>query len=131
MILILFMKAEQLGLFDMPVQVAGSVDKHGHVRAPHVRIQKVRLKEHHQASLFEHAEESAKPERAKKSPKLDKFLAKHGGPARMADSLKGMTPEQRGKLIDAMAHLDGLEHGDVLGLLGMQDEVTKGTAPVE
>ena len=41
----LLSKAEQLGLFAVPVQVAGSVDKHGTVRKPHVRIQKVRAKE--------------------------------------------------------------------------------------
>lgn len=41
---ILFLKADQLGLFDMPVQVSGSVDRHGHIRKPHVRVQKVRGK---------------------------------------------------------------------------------------
>lgn len=43
--LILFAKATQMDLFDSPVHVSGSVDKHGHVRKPHVRVQKVRNKE--------------------------------------------------------------------------------------
>jgi len=53
--LCLFFKSEQFQLIDMPVQVGGSVDKHGHIRKPHTRIQKVRVeppKVAEQPSLF-------------------------------------------------------------------------------
>lgn len=39
-------------LFDMPVQVAGSTDRHGHVRAPYTRVQKVRATLTPLADLF-------------------------------------------------------------------------------
>ena len=109
-------KAEQLGLFDMPVHVAASVDKHGHFRAAHIARRKVRAND-----PTEPVPHSADPDTAKKAKKLTKFLAKHGGAARMAATLDEMTPEQRAKLIDAMAHLDGLTVGDVHDLLGMAD----------
>lgn len=72
--IILFLKS-QFGLFDMPVHVAGSVDKHGVVRKPHVRVQKVALKKpaaqtEPQADLFEMA---AKPAPRHEPEVLDLF----------------------------------------------------------
>ncbi|MEX3764477.1 LPD1 domain-containing protein [Paraburkholderia phenoliruptrix] len=117
--LIIFRKS-QLPLFDMPVQVAGSVRKDGTYVKPHMRIARVALKPHEQGHLF-----GAPPETPKKQKavKLEKFLAKHGGAARMKSTLMEMRPEQRAKLIDAMAHLDGLEVRDVMQILGMHDDV--------
>lgn len=122
-------KAEQLGLFDMPVHVAASVDKHGHFRAAHIAKRKVRAHKPEapkvSADLFGGADGDAggvpANDTAKKAKKLAKFLAKHGGAGRMAATLKEMTPEQRAKLIDAMAHLDGLTVSEVHDLLGMAD----------
>ena len=112
-------KAEQLGLFDMPVHVAASVDKHGHFRAAHIARRKVRAND--PTEPVPHSADPDTAKKAKKAKKLTKFLAKHGGAARMAATLDEMTPEQRAKLIDAMAHLDGLTVGDVHDLLGMAD----------
>ena len=100
-------KAEQLGLFAVPVHVAGSTDKHGRYRAPHMAMRRKKMSPPHQASLFDAAGNPAKTV-GPRSSKLDRFLAKHGGPARMAATLKDQTPEARAKLIDAMTHLDGL-----------------------
>ncbi|MFZ4537867.1 hypothetical protein, partial [Propionivibrio sp.] len=53
----LFFKSEQYSLIEMPVQVGASVDKHGHVKAAHTRIQKVRVAKPpvavRQSSLFD------------------------------------------------------------------------------
>lgn len=110
----LLTKAEQLALFAVPVHVAGSTDKHGHYRAPHIAMRKKKMATPVQASLFGEDGQPVGP----KSPKLDKFLAKHGGPARMAETLKDQTPEARAKLIDAMAHLDGLDTKAVMDKIG-------------
>jgi len=42
--MIILLRKTQLGLFDMPVHVAGSVKKDGTVTKPHIRVQKVALK---------------------------------------------------------------------------------------
>jgi len=123
--LIIFRKS-QLPLFDMPVQVAGFVRKDGKYVKPHMRIAQVALKPHEQGHLFGAPPESPK---TKKAAKLEKFLAKHGGAARMKSTLMDMRPEQRAKLVDAMAHLDGLEVHDVMQMLGMHDDVDLKTAP--
>lgn len=106
-------KAEQLGLFAVPVQVSGSTDKHGNYRAPHIAMRRKKMPHPDQGELFSGVE------RHPVAPKLDKFLAKHGGPARMSETLKQQTPEVRAKLIDAMAHLDGLDPKAVMDRLGM------------
>ncbi len=85
-----------MSLFDMPVHVGGSVDKNGVVRKPHMSMRKKKVT----APAHPRASES----------KLDGFIAKHGGPAHLRGELESMTPEQRAKLIDAMAHLDGTDH---------------------
>jgi predicted RNA methylase/superfamily II DNA/RNA helicase len=42
--MLIILRKSQLALFDAPVHVSGTVDKHGHLRAPHIRIQKVKPK---------------------------------------------------------------------------------------
>lgn len=95
-------KAEQLSLFDMPVHVAASTDKNGVTRAAHMSIRKKRV---------------PAPVTKRSQSRLDDFIAKHGGPAHLNSELEKMTPEQRAKLIDAMAHVDGVSHDDVMAKL--------------
>ena len=111
-------KAEQLGLFSVPVHVSGSTDKHGHYRPPHMSVRRKRMPNPDQGDMFE-GHGLGQSESHGKAPKLDRFLAKHGGAKRMAETLQQQTPEARAKLIDAMAHLDGLDAKDVMARLGM------------
>lgn len=128
--MLIYFRKSQLSLFAMPVHVAGGVRKDGTVVKPHMRMQKVALKPHEQQKLFDHEHE------VKVAPgvrKIDKFLLKHGGAARMRSMLMDMKPEQRAKLIDAMAHLDDQEPAAIIQALGMHaadlQEVAK-PAPV-
>jgi len=99
--LVLFVKS-QLALFDSPINVAAHVRKDGTVVKPHVRIQKVAMR---QSSLFggHHAAPSveAKPKRTK----LDVFLARYGGAAGMAKILAGLPEGQQQQLIAKMAEV--------------------------
>jgi 2-polyprenyl-3-methyl-5-hydroxy-6-metoxy-1,4-benzoquinol methylase len=115
--MIFILRKSQLPLFGMPVHVAGSYRKDGTYVKPHMRTAHVAMKPHEQGHLFGPAPEA--PKAAKQSPKLDKFLAKHGGPARMRSTLMEMRPEQRAKLIDAMAHIDDITAASVVERLGM------------
>ena len=108
--LMIVAKAEQLGLFDMPVQVAGSVDKLGHVRRPHMSTRKKRLNPETHHAPVDHVVN-----------RLDAFILKHGGPEHLRAELEGMTAEQRAKLIDAMAHVGEISHVEVMARLGMQE----------
>ena len=123
---ILFIKAEQLNLFATPTHVEGYTKKDGTYVGPHIASRKKRLEPHHQASLFEHQTKVADPKKDKTTA-LDRFIAKHGGPARMADTLKHQTPEARAKLIDAMAQVGGVDAKAVMGMLGMAEPI-KSTA---
>ena len=109
--ILLLLKAEQLALFATPTHVSGYTRKDGTYVAPQVAVRRKRLEPHHQASLFEHEARSATPAARgdKRGGALDRFIAKHGGPARMADTLKGLAPEARAKLLDAMAHVGGVD----------------------
>jgi SNF2 family DNA or RNA helicase/predicted RNA methylase len=94
-------KAEQLGLFDMPVQVAAHARKDGAVVNAHTRIQKKRL-DQQQGDMFGH-EPAAKTE--KSAGKLEPFLRKYGGAGRLLSILRGLTEEQRGKVLAEMGNL--------------------------
>lgn len=98
-------KSQQLSLFDMPVHVGGSVDKNGVVRKPHMSMRKKKVT----APAHVSAGES----------KLDSFIAKHGGPAHLKSEMDKMTPEQRAKLLDAMAHVGDVGHAEVAKKIGM------------
>jgi N12 class adenine-specific DNA methylase/predicted RNA methylase len=110
--LILFAKS-QLALFNAPVQVSATVRKDGTVVKPHIRIQKVALKPHQQASLFG---EHVALEPAKKRSKLDAFIAKHGGLHRLASMLAGMTEGQQQRIFEGMAKLDGKEPAEIAAM---------------
>jgi phospholipid N-methyltransferase len=115
--MIFILRKSQLALFNMPVHVAGSYRKDGTYVKPHMRTARVAMKPHEQGHLFGVPPEA--PAAAKKTPKLDAFLRKHGGEARMRSTLMEMRPEQRAKLIDAMAHIDELDPAHVTERLGM------------
>lgn len=111
---ILFL-AKSAPLISMPVQVAGHYNPDGTYVKPHMRMQKVAMQPH---QAHAHASAQAKTE----PTRLDAFIEKHGGTARLRDELADMKPEQRAKLIDAMAHIDGVEPHAVMERLGMHDE---------
>lgn len=99
--LIFFVKS-QLALFDAPVNVAAHVRKDGTVVKPHVRIQKVTVK---QPSLFDHHHAAPAPEAKPKRTKLETFLHRYGGPAGMAKILAGLPEGQQQQLIAKMAEV--------------------------
>lgn len=105
--LCLFFKSEQFQLIDMPVQVGASVDKHGHIKHAHTRIQKVRVEKpaapQHQASMFD----DAPVQPAKKATKLDTFIRKHGGLASLAHVMAGLTDGQQQRIFTEMGKLSG------------------------
>ena len=99
--MLIFFTKSQLALFNAPVHVGAHVRKDGTVVKPHVRIQKVTVK---QRSLFDEpraAEASAKPKRTR----LDIFLASYGGAAGMAKILAGLPEGQQQQLIAKMAEV--------------------------
>ena len=99
--LIFFVKS-QLALFDAPVNVAAHVRKDGTVVKPHVRIQKVTIK---QPSLFDHHHAEPAPAAKPKRTKLDTFLTRYGGAAGMAKILAGLPEGQQQQLIAKMAEV--------------------------
>lgn len=99
----LFFKSEQFQLIDMPVQVGQSIDKHGHVKQAFTRIQKVRVEKPKQPDLFAVPEEPKK----ERSSRLDAFIEKHGGLARLAHLMSNITEGQQQKLFVEMGKLGG------------------------
>ena len=91
----------------MPVHVAASVDKNGVKRAAHMSRRRKRV----ETSPMAHTETPSQ---------LDTFIGRHGGPAHLKDTLEKLTPEQRAKLIDAMAHMEGIDHDGVMSRLDQQ-----------
>ena len=85
------------------------------------------MKPHEQADLF--SAYPVAPEEAPAASKLDAFIAKHGGEARMRSTLMEMSPEERAKLIDAMAHIDNLVPSAVIERLGMHVADLHAVAP--
>jgi hypothetical protein len=101
----LFFKSEQFQLIDMPIHIGASVDKHGHVKAAHTRIQKVRVPVAPvQHSLF--GDDEA-PKKDKHSARLDAFIRKHGGLGNLAHLMGGMTEGQQQRIFGEMAKLGG------------------------
>lgn len=116
-------KAEQLGLFAVPVQVAGSVDKHGTVRKPHVRIQKVRAKE---------APPVRRKPAAEPSPtigaRLRAWLDKHGGLGAVAKIIAEAPESARTKMLELMA---GAGRVSVAQVRAMLEGATPGAAQAD
>lgn len=100
--MLIFFAKSQLALFDAPVNVAAHVRKDGTVVKPHVRIQKVTIK---QPSLFDHHHAEQVPAAKPKRTKLDTFLGRYGGAAGMAKILAGLPEGQQQQLIAKMAEV--------------------------
>lgn len=141
--MIFFLTKSQQSLFDTPVHVAAHVRKDGTVVAPHMRIQKVAVR---QPSLFDEPK-AAEPAPAPKRSKLDVFMARYGGPHGMARILADMTDGQRQQLIAKMAEVGKTTpealtamigeapaaepaNGDTLDLFSQPNEPEPAPAPV-
>ena len=110
--MIFFVVKSQLALFDAPVHVAQHVRKDGTVVAPHIRIQKVAVKQH---SLFgdHHAE---KPEAKPKRSKLDVFIERKGGLRALGAIIASLTEDQQRRLFEEMGKLGGKSPEDVAAM---------------
>jgi hypothetical protein len=103
----------------IPTHVAASVDKTGRERPAHIAVR------HKKVSV---ADEDA-PEAG---TRLDAFIAKHGGPAHLRETLEKMEGHERAKLLDAMAHVDGTDAAAVMKKLGIHEPQTSAdTADIE
>lgn len=112
----LFTKS-QFALFDAPVRVAAHVRKDGTVVAPHTRIQKIALKQHHQQSLFGGDEQpAAKPKRTK----LDTFIERKGGLRALGSIIASMTEDQQRRIFEELGKLGGKSPEDVAAMFGDQ-----------
>ncbi len=105
--IILFAKS-QLALFDSPVHVAAHVRKDGVVVKPHVRIQKVAVKQH---SLF--GDHPKAEEQKPKHSKLDAFIERKGGRRALGAIIATLTHDQQLALFEQMGKLDGKSPEDV------------------
>jgi SNF2 family DNA or RNA helicase/predicted RNA methylase len=134
--MIVFLKAEQFGLFDVPTLVHGSVSKTGVVTAPHVRMQKKRLDVHahkpaHAAiaepDLFAEPQpiEPAPAQLAAKQPEpapapapltLEDMVAKLGKD-RIAQVMERGTPDEKETLIGLIANAVGKPHKEARAAL--------------
>lgn len=114
--MLIFFTKSQLPLFDAPVNVAAHVRKDGTVVAPHVRIQKVAMR---QQSLFgeHHAKAPASAPAAKRS-KLDVFMTRYGGPDGMARVLAQLAEGQQQALIAKMAEVGKTTPEAVAAMIG-------------
>ena len=121
---ILFRKAEQLGLFDIPVPIKPYV-RDGKVIAGHVAKRKKRIApKGKQPDLFGAAEPQGE---AVKLGRLGHFIEKHGGYGRLHAMLQGYTDDQRNTLLDSMAKLAGKTRAEVVDILanGAKHEAPK------
>lgn len=100
--LILFLKS-QMGLFDMPTLISGSVKKDGTITAPHIGIRKKRIAPPApvQADLFGGQDEAKKTRRTA----LEALLRKYGGAAQVAAMMRGVADSQRADAIAKMAKI--------------------------
>lgn len=118
-------KAEQLGLFDIPVHIKPFIRKDGTVVQAHVATRKKRIApKAKQPGLFgaaEPANESARLGR------LGHFIEKHGGYRRLLSMLESFPPEQKDKLLASMAKLSGKTSAEIADILanGAKHEAPK------
>lgn len=110
--LIVFVKS-QLQLFDAPVHVAAHVRKDGTVVQPHVRIQKVAMK---QRSLFGDHPAAPEPQAKPKRTKLDIFIERKGGVRALGKIIASMTHDQQLAIFEQMGKLDGKSAEDVAAM---------------
>lgn len=91
----------------IPTHVKPSVDKDGRKRPAHIAAR------HRKVEASEEAPGDGGP--------LDAFIARHGGAKHFCATLDEMTPEQRAKLLDAMAHVDGTDPAAVMKKLKIHE----------
>lgn len=125
--MLIFFTKSQLALFDAPVHVGAHVRKDGTVVKPHVRIQKVSVK---QRSLFDEPKASDAPAKPKRT-KLDVFLARYGGAAGMAKILAGLPEGQQQQLIAKMAEVGKTTPEAVAAMLASGARAAPQVAPAE
>jgi hypothetical protein len=94
-------------LAPVPTHIRPSVDKDGRKRSGHIAVR-------HKKVAF-----NVDSEPLGDSP-LDAFISKHGGREHLCKTLDEMTPEQRAKLIDAMAHVGQVTAAAVMETLGIR-----------
>ena len=126
--MIFLFKKSQFALFDAPVHVAAHVRKDGTVVAPHTRIQKIAVKQHHQQSLFGGDEQPvAKPKRTK----LDTFIDRKGGLRALGSIIASMTEDQQRRIFEELGKLGGKSPEDVAAMFGdhYDKEPDKGETP--
>jgi hypothetical protein len=92
----------------IPTHVQASVDKDGRKRPAHIAVRHKRITASDEGSAADGDPVSA-------------FIAKHGGVEHLRESLNAMTPDQRAKLIDAMAHVGAVTPAEVMKKLGMHE----------
>jgi Large polyvalent protein-associated domain 1 len=102
----LLLKKSQLSLFDMPVQVAASVRKDGTVVAPHIRIQKVRLKTAPSKKRDNQTQDMF-------SPEFLEVLNRHGGVDAVKEMVQTAHPHDANRMLDMIAHVSGQPLDDV------------------
>lgn len=91
----------------IPTHVKPSVDKDGRKRPAHIAAR--------------HRKVAASDDDPPIDGPLGAFLARHGGAKHFCATLEEMTPEQRAKLLDAMAHVDGSDPAAVMKKLGIHE----------
>ena len=110
---LLFRKANQLGLFEQPVQVKPHV-RGGKVVQGFTRVQKKRLPPARQSDLF--GEPEARSESARLG-RLGHFVEKHGGYRRLLSLLESFSPAQKDTLLASMAKLANKTPAAILDML--------------
>lgn len=95
-------------LAPIPTHVSASVDKDGRERPAHIAVR------HKKVTFTENVgHEHETP--------LDFFIEKHGGAAHLRETIEAMEGHQRAKLLDAMAHVDGIDAAAVMSKLGIRE----------
>lgn len=115
--MLVFFTKSQLSLFEAPVHIGAHVRKDGTVVKPHVRIQKIAVK---QPSLFGHHAPKAEPAKRPRG-KLHTFMARHGGPEGLAATIRGFSEQQQRALLEQMAKVGGVDVAEVRKLLGLDE----------
>lgn len=115
--MLIFFTKSQLALFDSPIHVGAHVRKDGTVVKPHIRIQKVAVK---QRSLFNEPTAAEAPAKRPRG-KLQSFMARHGGPEGLASTIRGFNEQQQRALLEQMAKVGEVDVAHVRKLLGLDE----------
>lgn len=99
-------------LVSIPTHVRPSTDKDGRKRPAHISTRQKRV-------AF--SVDSSYPQGHESASALDGFIAKHGGPDHLRETLEKMEPHERAKLLDAMAHVDNTSAAAVMKKLGIHE----------